>query len=313
MASRKGQCLSPRAEKLRYLDRTAEEAGREKRKKPIPSRLTPKKTIAQNVSLDDIENFDLGQDFGNYYTIKYLKAFSGRAQLDKLAAIYGLLKAFEGKTFDEFYSAFKTGCSQNSLAALHVAQHAMEKLYTSTEIVDGVIFGTNKRRFGQNNHQLKKDDYYVNDEGIICRVLNDNSPSPKVYQMRKGFWSDVYIKVNKDTVSKTDKNELQFRYVIGPFYSDTVLDAELKAFNLENGFSNEIYWQPGCQKIKSNLPIPGHYPVRDWNGTYWCPRYYIVLDVAKVQSNPLNKYFKSKPTYSSVGTVIYDQDILYPI
>jgi hypothetical protein len=312
MASQKGLGLNPRAVKLRYLDRTAEEAGRQKRWGDVPGRLTPRNNVARNTTLDEVEDYEPKQDFGTYYPKRFIKSFSDRAQLDKLAAIYGLLKAFEGKTFDEFYSAFKTGCSQSSIASMHVAQHAMEKLYTSTEVVDGVIYGTNKRRWGPHMHQLKKDEYYVDQEGVICRVQNANIHPPKVYPERKGFWADVYVKVKNDP-DFPSKKELKYRYIIGPFSSKHIKNAELKSFKLEQGFSNNIHWKPGLTKIESDVPIPGHYCVRDWKRTFWCPQYYIVLEEAKVQTNPYSLYRNRKPTLCSVGTVIYDHDIQYPI
>jgi hypothetical protein len=312
MASQKGVGLNPRATKLRYLDRSAEEAGRQKRTQTIPGRLKPKKTVARTIHIDEIEEYEAKQDFGTYYPKRYIKCFSDRNQLDKLGAIYGLLKSFEGKTFDEFYSAFKTGCSQNSTASIHVAQHATEKLHIQIKVVDGVIWGSKNRLFGPYFTQLKKDDYYVDFDGIIRRLDNDNLYPPKVYSERKGFWTDVHIKVNSDP-DQCCKKELKFRYIIGPFCTKNISKSELSAFKLEQGFSNNIYVKPGFKGVKSDSPLAKHYCVRIGSSLYWYPRYYIVLDYAKLQTNPYSLYQKRKPQYCSVGTVIFEEDIQYPI
>jgi hypothetical protein len=310
MASQKGLGLNPRAVKLRYLDRSAEEAGRQKRWGDVPSRLAPKNTVARNISSDEVEEFETRQNFGTHYPKRYVKCFSERAQLDKLGAIHGLLKAFEGKTFDEFYSAFKTGCSQNSVASIHVAQHAMENLYTQIEIVEGVIWGNRNRRFGPRLFQLKKDDYYVDFDGIIRRVNNANLYPPKSYSERKGFWANVYVKVKNDPDLL---KELEFRYIIGPFNTKYIKKAELNAFKLENGFSNKIHFKSSNRKVQSEAPLPRHYRVRDWRTTYWCPQYYIVLDYAKDQTDPCSLVENGKPSYCSLGVVIYDEDIQYTL
>ncbi len=311
MTSQKGIGLNPRAVKLRYLDRSAEEAGRQKRNRRIPNSLLPANTVLSYSSIDDIYDVENKQEFGTYYPKRFIKSYSDRAQLDKLGAIHGLLKAYEGKTFDEFYSAFKTGCSQNSTAAMHVAQHAMENLHTQIQIIDGVIWGNQTRGFGPRTFQLKKNDYYVNCDGIITRVMDANLYPPKVYTKRNGFWADVYIKV-KGELDKPTKRELRYRYVIGPFCSQHIKKSELESFELEVGFSNKIIWKPGAIRIKSNIAIDGHYSVKDWKHTYWCPQYYLVLDPAKLQTDP-NSFKARKPEYYSIGTVIYAEDIMYPI
>jgi hypothetical protein len=315
MASQKGLGLNPKAQKLRYLDRTAEEAGRQKRWGDVPGRLTPKKVIARNVSIDDIEEDDLGQDFGIYYPAKFIKSFSERAQLDKLGAIYGLLKGFEGKTFDEYYSAFKTGCGGGNAGAMHVAQHAMEKLHTKIEIIDGVIYGSNNRRFGPTMFRLKKDDFYVDCEGIIRRITTDNVPKPKVYPIRKGFWADVKIPVYVDGSPVREdgvlKKEIKYKYVIGPFCRNHINRQELAAFELESQYSNNIFWKPGHKKVESQVPIEGHFQVKDWRKTYWSPKYYIVLNEAKMQQDPNSVFKNRKPRFASVGLVIYDEDFIF--
>jgi hypothetical protein len=307
MASQKGLGLNPKAQKLRYLDRTAEEAGRQKRWGDVPGRLTPKKLIARNITVADLEENDLGHDFGTYYPAKFIKSFSERAQLDKLAAIYGLLKGFEGKTFDEYYSAFKTGCSGGTTGAIHVAQHAMEKLHIKIKIIDSVIYGSNNRRFGPTMFRLKKDDFYVDFEGIIRRVTTDNLPKPKIYPVRKGFWADVMVRVTIDGITK---KELKFKYVIGPFYRKNITRQELAAFELEPQFSNNIFWKPFNKKVESDKPLKDHFQVKDWRNSYWSPKYYIVLEEAKLQQDPNSMLKNRKPRFASVGQVIYDEDLI---
>lgn len=310
MKSQRGIGQNPRAVKLRYLDRSAEEAGRQKRQRSIPHRLTPTSGI-NYITVDDVDETEF-DDFGINYPNRYIKCFAERAQLDKLAAVHGLLKAYEGKTFDEYYSAFKTGCSQSGVAAIHVAQHAMEKLYQKSEVIDGVIYGINKRMFGPQKYRLKTGEYYL-EEGIIKKVLGPNTPPPKVYPKRKGFWAEVSVNAKNADPDFPNKKEIQYRYIIGPFNSNKIPRALLNSFELEAGFSNNIYFIPPTKGIHSQLPVPGHYRVDSYRDTKWFPQYYIVLDVAKTRTNPysLNRR-NNRPTSCSVGTVVFDSDIVSP-
>ncbi|MGL4758007.1 MAG: hypothetical protein ACRCXZ_01615 [Patescibacteria group bacterium] len=142
----------------------------------------------------------------------YYRNWDYRTQLDHLPAIYGILKRFEGKSFDEYYSYLKSLLNPNSVAGLHVASHAMDNLVLLFE-EDKKIYAMPAdpgRRWGDRlampfedltSSRLYQDEFMVDLDGIIKRIprtVKIKTHKPKI----KGFWK---------TYNGCD------RYFVGPF------------------------------------------------------------------------------------------------
>jgi hypothetical protein len=195
----------------------------------------------------------------------YIKSWARRQQLDHLPAIEGIVKKYVGRTFDEFYSFVRANLNANSVAGIHIMEHALEDIYFTFVGEYGQIYGNSaasriKRwsdtcNLNERASRRSTNIYYVDDDGLIQIVVpykinreSDITPS--------GFF-------------RCPPGSTISHYYIGPFFNTK---PDLNNWRFASGYGEGI--------VYARSTLPGDKTI---TGRYWdvdCDPYY--LDITHV-------------------------------
>lgn len=188
-----------------------------------------------DVDLETLEDIDDEINCFPQISNGYRKGISQRERYENLAPVRGILKRFEGKSFDEYYSYLRQSVSSQGYIDNLLCEMSTWELYRVISSSDRVLFGIPVTQFHRHSgriSQLSDGDFYLNGDQIITKykapvIVKKSTPK------KKGFY---YIQPCRTAEE----------YYIGPFF---VNQSKVSDFEIEDGFSSNIV-------IKNNVLKP---------------------------------------------------------